>query len=607
VSALLRRDRARAFRFLLAPAVFIILGILLSGVYWANALAGVRMIVSQDAKSIRLLSGPGESLTPWYLVTLAIPDFFGGVTSKHAWGAAYQFSCTLNDVQLLGGVGVLFLALLGGAILIRARSRPPNADPPLRSLWWIFLGLFVISLITVLGPRTPAGRLLPRLLPVFRMPYPVRFRSLECFAVSGLLGVSVTALGDRGRRTIRTAAGIYLVFVAGAVIAALLQPYPDLEGKTRPGYELLSDAGEWGHFQASSLIYAAGAGSIILFTAWVLRVRARAAALSALVLSECFLCAFAGLYRSQVLNYRVADISAMRYRDPEEHPLYRLARRWRMPPALSAWYRKAYFRSYLDPIAWFDQSFSILGFDAKPMDPRFREALSSLVDGFPYELWIRGWSSQFWPNMSVRYYLTSDVLSLPRLQSTGRVGQYLSYESLAAVPRLYYQDQWSTGRDPQQLDALLNLDLRSQGWCDEETWSLRPPDLASPAGQPIKPDWMERFANLQRQNKIVSWDFSDPNRVELTVSAARPAMLVMTDLWHPGWTAAIDNRAAPLRRVNYLQRGLWCPPGRHAVVLNFRPPSLNPGLLMTGAGMLGLVSGLIAAGRQRSARRTARG
>jgi hypothetical protein len=62
-----------------------------------------------------------------------------------------------------------------------------------------------------------------------------------------------------------------------------------------------------------------------------------------------------------------------------------------------------------------------------------------------------------------------------------------------------------------------------------------------------------------------------PNRLEVDVDAPAPGLLVVNEVFDPYWRAAVDGRAAPVLRANYLLRGVPVPAGRHRVALVYRP------------------------------------
>ena len=59
--------------------------------------------------------------------------------------------------------------------------------------------------------------------------------------------------------------------------------------------------------------------------------------------------------------------------------------------------------------------------------------------------------------------------------------------------------------------------------------------------------------------------------VSILTESSVPAMLVLTDIWYPGWEARIDGRPATIARSNYSFRAICLPPGKHAVEFNYRP------------------------------------
>jgi len=77
----------------------------------------------------------------------------------------------------------------------------------------------------------------------------------------------------------------------------------------------------------------------------------------------------------------------------------------------------------------------------------------------------------------------------------------------------------------------------------------------------------------------------EANRLDFEVEAAAPATLVVRDAWAPGWSARVDGREAPLRRVEGHYRGVDVGPGISRVGLSYRPPGLAAGLALAALGM----------------------
>jgi hypothetical protein len=75
------------------------------------------------------------------------------------------------------------------------------------------------------------------------------------------------------------------------------------------------------------------------------------------------------------------------------------------------------------------------------------------------------------------------------------------------------------------------------------------------------------------------------NRVRLDVSADRDGLLVLHDLYYPGWEATIDGIRAQVVKANILFRGVEVPAGSHIVEFRFRPFSAG-NLMAAASGLL---------------------
>ena len=78
-------------------------------------------------------------------------------------------------------------------------------------------------------------------------------------------------------------------------------------------------------------------------------------------------------------------------------------------------------------------------------------------------------------------------------------------------------------------------------------------------------------------------------------------MLVVSRLFDPGWSAAVDGTRVPLVRANGALMALEVPPGAHEVELRYAPRSFRVGLGTTVLALVG-VGLLLLPSRRRTGR-----
>ncbi len=91
----------------------------------------------------------------------------------------------------------------------------------------------------------------------------------------------------------------------------------------------------------------------------------------------------------------------------------------------------------------------------------------------------------------------------------------------------------------------------------------------------------------------------EPERVRVEATAETGSLVVLSDVFFPGWHATVDGRDVPIERVDYLLRGVPIGPGRHTVELAYRPASFRAGLLVSALAALALVAA-VALSRRRA-------
>ena len=83
--------------------------------------------------------------------------------------------------------------------------------------------------------------------------------------------------------------------------------------------------------------------------------------------------------------------------------------------------------------------------------------------------------------------------------------------------------------------------------------------------------------------------YPTPEQAVLEVSLDSPGLVVLADVYYPGWELTIDGKPAPIYRVNGAMRGAAVSAGRHRLVYTYAPRSFRVGRLVSIAGLAGLL------------------
>ena len=112
----------------------------------------------------------------------------------------------------------------------------------------------------------------------------------------------------------------------------------------------------------------------------------------------------------------------------------------------------------------------------------------------------------------------------------------------------------------EEIDALFELDLRSQAVADEKFKPLL-------QGMRVTPRDSASFIELASY---------DSDTFIYKVNAKKPELAVFSEIYYPkGWQITIDGKPAEMLRANYTLRALPIPQGTHTVVFEFNPASIR--------------------------------
>jgi len=91
----------------------------------------------------------------------------------------------------------------------------------------------------------------------------------------------------------------------------------------------------------------------------------------------------------------------------------------------------------------------------------------------------------------------------------------------------------------------------------------------------------------------------DGDRIALDVTAASPGMLVLSEMYYPGWFAKVNGRTASIYRVDGALRGIPVGAGESHVELTYAPSSFRIGAAMSILTLVAVFAGWLFARRQR--------
>ena len=198
-----------------------------------------------------------------------------------------------------------------------------------------------------------------------------------------------------------------------------------------------------------------------------------------------------------------------------------------------------------------------------------------------YDTWHRSLRMErLWELLNVKYVITwREKLYAPseiiHREPTGDEVTYVHRLNRVA-PRAWLVHQVEEVSDEAALARLDAFDF------DPAQAALVPPGASPPLAQPATGE-SGRVDILRRT----------PGSLTLTVTAPADALLVLSEVYYPGWQATVDGQATPIIRTDYVLRGIPIPAGSHRVELSYRPRTVLWGAVV-GGGTLGVV--LVVAG-----------
>jgi hypothetical protein len=101
-----------------------------------------------------------------------------------------------------------------------------------------------------------------------------------------------------------------------------------------------------------------------------------------------------------------------------------------------------------------------------------------------------------------------------------------------------------------------------------------------------KPSWTLDAPSLLQEAEVT---FYSPNKIVVQANLSSPGLLVLSELWYPGWRASDNGQGVKIYRANYLLRSVYLEAGQHTVEFVYDPLSFKVGRWISAGAVLGLV------------------
>jgi len=159
---------------------------------------------------------------------------------------------------------------------------------------------------------------------------------------------------------------------------------------------------------------------------------------------------------------------------------------------------------------------------------------------------------QIFDLLNVKYKTLTD--EKPRALSLARHETYF--------PRAFFLYKTHVVHSDQELVSY----LRSPAFDHRTTAVLEKDPGFTLAPAPGEPQWGARITGYENNN------------IELDLSTDRDGLLVLSEIFYPGWKAYIDGKETEVYCTDYNLRGIFVPQGSHKGIVRFEPASFARGL-----------------------------
>lgn len=208
-------------------------------------------------------------------------------------------------------------------------------------------------------------------------------------------------------------------------------------------------------------------------------------------------------------------------------------------------------------------------------------ALNGHIQNYHFEnIYPNGFQSPLFNMLNARYIVIdntipqerSDVVAITKGRKEVFRNQYVTvYDNPDAFPRAWLVHRADSAAPETALKLLANGQVNAH--------EVVLVDGPAPALDPAPSKAKDRVTMVRYE----------ADRITLSTSSTQSGVLVLSEVYAPGWQATVDGKHTDVLRTDGALRGVVLPPGEHTVKVWYAPAELTRGLVISGIALIAML------------------
>ncbi len=175
--------------------------------------------------------------------------------------------------------------------------------------------------------------------------------------------------------------------------------------------------------------------------------------------------------------------------------------------------------------------------------------------------------------LNVKYILARKDIDDSRLELVYQDEQINVYKNEESLPRAFFVSNYK----------VINNEEQSLGFLKSK--NFHPQDIVV---LDEEPSGLESKSSDTQDNAIIEIRKYSPQKIILDVTTPSSGILILSDLFYPGWKASVDGEETKIMKANTVLRAVVVPEGKHMIKFVYNPRPFNIGLRFGLCTLIGI-------------------